>query len=48
MTIGEGWADGAWVDAGWATGAWVDAEGIVGLAIYSPWIWDLYIPKYRR
>ena len=22
MTIGAGWAEGAWVDAGWVVGAW--------------------------
>ena len=42
MAIGLAWADGAWVDAGWDTGAWADTEGIVGLAIYSLWIWDRY------
>lgn len=26
MAIGQGWADGAWVDAGWVVGAWVQAS----------------------
>lgn len=25
MAIGEGWVNGAWVDAGWVTGAWAQA-----------------------
>lgn len=29
MTIGAGWADGAWVDAGWVSGAWEQDAGAV-------------------
>jgi hypothetical protein len=27
--IGEGWADGAWVQASWVTGAWKEVGAIV-------------------
>ena len=27
--IGQGWADGAWVEAGWADGAWSEPASVV-------------------